>query len=189
MANANPHQVEFDVTLDEVVDANMRLVEHTAAYRKPRTHYQWVAGVCVAGGLAVGILKGSEVPSYATLAVASCAALFGGLALGTLYGRYHDWHVRRSYRRLVSELYGGTERIACAFEVRDDALCCRSVHGDTSFPWSQLTRVEDVPGSIELWFNPGLAVVRDRAFRTQEERREFLEAVRHRLPGGVARRF
>jgi hypothetical protein len=187
VANAHVHHVEFDVTLDEIVDANMKLVEHTVAYRKPRMHYQWVAGVCTGGGLAVGILRGNEVPSYATLVAASCAALFGGLALGWLYGRYHDWHVRRSYRRLISELYGGTERILCEFEVRDEALWCRSVHGETTLLWSHLTRVEDVPGSIELWFNPGLAVVRDRAFRTHEERRAFLGAVRQHLPDTRAR--
>ena len=28
-----------------------------------------------------------------------------------------------------------------------------------------------------LWFNPGIAVVRDRAFRNDEERRAFLNAV------------
>lgn len=178
----NPKRVEFDATLDEVVDANMRLVQHTATYRKQRRRYQWFVGVCVAGGEAVAILNMSyEVPSYGTLVVATCAAVIGGLALGMLSGRYHDWRVRRGYRRVLNEMYGGAEAIHCEYELRDNVLWSRSVHNETSFPWSRLTRVEDVPGCIELWFNPGLAVVRDRAFRNQEERRAFLGAVRQHL--------
>jgi hypothetical protein len=179
----NVNRVEFDSTLDEIVDANMRLVQHTATYRQQRTHYQWFVGVCVAGGLAASILTRNEVPSYAMSAVAACAALISGVVLGTLYGRYHDRHVRRRYRRVVDEMYGGAEVIHCELEVRDNALWSRSVHSEISFPWTHLTCVKDVPGSIELWFNPGLAVVRDRAFRTQEERQAFLGAVRQHLSG------
>src|SRR5713101_5995371 len=66
--STNVTRVEFDSTLDEVVDANMRLVQHTATYRKQRMHYQWFVGVSVAGGEAVAILSTrNEVTSYATL--------------------------------------------------------------------------------------------------------------------------
>jgi hypothetical protein len=181
--STNFTRVEFDSTLDEVVDANMRLVQHTATYRTQRMHYQWFVGVSVAGGEAVAILSTRiGVPSYATLLVAASAAIVGGFALGMLYGRYHDWYVRRRYRRVLSEMYGGVQRIHCEYELRRDVLWARSVYNDTSFPWSRLTRVEDVHGCIELWFDPGLAVVRDRAFRSQEERRAFLGAVRQHLP-------
>jgi hypothetical protein len=176
-------RVGFDATLDEVVDANMRLVQHTAAYRQQRKRYQWVIGVCAAGGVAVGVLRGHELASYALLAIACCAALMVGVSFGALYGRYHNWHVRRGYRRLVDEMYGRADVIRCDFELTEHALCGKSVHGETSFPWSRLTRVADLPGSIELWFNPGLVVIRDRAFETQEERREFLGAVRQHLTG------
>lgn len=179
--STNIRRVEFDSTPDEVVDANMRLVQHTGTYRKQRTSYQWLVGVSVAGGLAVAIARTNDVPSYGTLAVGACAALICGPALGILYGRYHDSWVRRNYRRLINEMYGGVETIHCEYELRDDALWSRSVHSEISFPWSRLTRVVDVPGSIELWFDPGLAVVRDRAFRNPEQRREFLDSVRRQL--------
>jgi hypothetical protein len=176
--NSDMRHVEFDATLDEVVDASMRMVEHTDAYRQERRQYQWVVGLCFAGGLAVSTLRTNDVPSLAALAIAPVAALTGGLTLGALYGRYHDWYVRRRYRRIVSEMYGGTEVVHCEFEARDDVLWSRSVHAEVSLPWSRLTRVKNLPGSIELWFNPGLAIIRDRAFRTQEERQAFLDVVR-----------
>jgi hypothetical protein len=181
--STNLERFGFDATLDEVIDANMRLVQHTVAYQHQRKGYQWVTGLCAAGGVAVGILRGHQLPSYAMLAIAFCAALVLGVGFGTLYGHYHDWHVRRGYRRLVDEMYGGAKIIRCDFELTEDGLCGKSVHSETSFPWSRLTRVADLPGSIELWFSPGLVVIRDRAFQTQEERREFLAAVSQHLTG------
>jgi hypothetical protein len=171
----------FDATLDEIVDANMKLVQHTAAYRRQRTQYQWVVGVCAAGGVAVPVLRGHELPSLPLLAIAFCAAVVVGIGCGTLYGAYHNQHVRRSYRKLVKEMYGGAEQIRCECELTEDGLSGKSVHSEMSFPWSRLTRVADLRGSIELWFDPGLVVIRDRAFQTQEERRSFLDAVRRHL--------
>jgi hypothetical protein len=140
--------VEFDSTLDEVVDANMRMLEHTAAYRQERRQYQWLVGVCSAGGLAVSVLSTNDVPSLAALATAPIAALMGGLTLGALYRRYHDWYARRRYRRIVSKMYDGAEVVHCEFEVRDDVLWSRSVHAEVSMPWSRLTRVKNLPDSI-----------------------------------------
>jgi hypothetical protein len=181
--STNPKRLGFDATLDEIVDANMRLVQHTAAYRQQRRQYQWVIGVCGAGAVAVGVLRGHELPSLPMLAIAFCAALVVGIGFGALYGYYHNWHVRRRYRQVVNEMYGGVEQIRCEFELTDDGLSGKSMHSEISFPWSRLTRVADLPGSIELWFNPGLVVIRDRAFQTQEERRNFLGVVRQRLTG------
>jgi hypothetical protein len=179
-------RLEFEATLDEVVDANMRLTGRTAAYRQQRRQWQWVVGIFVAGGLAVGILRGDGAPTLAALAIAPLAALFGGLTGGALYGRYHDWWIRRWYRRVANEMYGGAEVVRCEFEVRDDVLWSRSVHAEVSFPWSRLTRITDRADSIELWFDPGLAVIRDRAFQTPDQRRGFLDSVRQHLPSPTA---
>lgn len=176
--NAGMRRVEFDSTLDEVIDVEMRMVQRTAWYRQERNQYQWCVGVCCAGVLAVNILRADGAPSLAALAIAPIAALIGGLTLGALYPRCHDWYVRRRYRRMVSEMYGGAEVVHCEFEARDDVLWSRSVYAEVSLPWSRLTGVKNLPGSIELWFNPGLAIIRDRAFQTREERQAFLDAVR-----------
>jgi hypothetical protein len=177
----NVKRVEFDATLDEIVDTNMRMVQPTVTYRQTRRQYQWLFGVCVAGAFAVGILHGHEVPSYTTIAITSCTALLAGLAVGTLGGRFHDWYARKQYVRVVREMYRGATVIHSEFELRDDALWCKSIHSEIAFPWSRLVRVQDSPGSIELWFSPGLAVIRDRAFQAQDERRAFLDAVKSHL--------
>jgi hypothetical protein len=48
------------------------------------------------------------------------------------------------------------------------------------FAWSRLKRVVD-GDDVEVWFDPGLAVIRARAFTTADDRREFVEAIRDKL--------
>jgi hypothetical protein len=179
--SSNRTTLAFDATLDEIVDANVRLVQHTTAYRRQRTRTQWFVGTCGAGGVAVPLLRG-ELLSWPLLAIPLCAAVIVGIGFGALYGAFHNQHVRRSYRKLVKEMYGGAEQIRCEFELTEDGLSGKSVHSEVSFPWSRLTRVADLSGSIELWFDPGLVVIQDRAFQTQEERRNVLDAARQHLP-------
>ena len=175
-------RIEFDTTVDELVDVNMRLLEHTSAYGQQRKQAQWAWAVIAAGGAAVFLLRGTAVPSYGALAIAGVGALLSGLAVGSLQGRYYERYVRQHYRRVVNELYGEAPLTHWEFEIRPDTLWCRSEHSEVAFPWSRLRRVEDVPGAIELWFDPGLAVVRDRAFSAPEERRAFFDTVTKYLP-------
>ena len=179
-------RIEFDSTVDELVDVNMRLVGRTAAYRQQRQQMQWALGLCAASGVAVFLLRGSAVPSYGALAIASFAAPVAGIAVGILYGRYYERYVRQHYRRMVDELYGKTAVIHWEFEIRPDILWSRSQHAEVAFPWSRLRSVEDVPGAIELWFDPGLAIVRDRGFSDQEERRAFIDTLTRYLPSDRA---
>jgi hypothetical protein len=174
-------RVEFDSTIEEVVDASMRMVQPTAAYRRARAQYQWLFGLCVAGGLAVGALHGDKPRSYLTIAVASFVALIAGLAAGMIGGRFHSMYAKSHSKRVLGEMYGRPDVVHCECELRDDVFWSRSIYAEVSFPWSRLTRVEDLPGLVEVWFSPGLAIVRDRAFRNQEQRQAFLDAIREHL--------
>lgn len=167
-------RLEFNSTLDEIVDAHMRLAEHAQAYRQERRRAQWLVAACYAVASVVAVLRGIDVSGVAA-AITFAFGLASGMLGFFVYGRFHDWYARRNCRRMVRELYRGLEPVGCAFEVRHDSLWSRMKDVETSFPWSSLTRVNEASDSIELWFNPGLAVVRNRAFRSQDERRVFLD--------------
>jgi hypothetical protein len=47
-----------------------------------------------------------------------------------------------------------------------------------TFPWKNAAGIEDTGDAIELRFSPGLVVARNRAFRDETERRQFLERAR-----------
>src|SRR5690242_11394708 len=105
--SSNLKRLGFDATLDEIVDASMRLVQHTAAYRRQRRQYQWIVGASAAAGGTVPALRGDEPPSLPLLAIVFCAAVVVGIGCGALYGIYHNQHVKRNYRKLIKEMYGG----------------------------------------------------------------------------------
>lgn len=168
------NRIEFDATLEEVADVNMRLVRNTKAFRRSRAQYRWAAGAVIAGVLAVTLQD-----RVSTFSLVALGAISGFLA-AYLYGRWYERSLSRSYMRMISELYGGAPTVRCAFESRDHMLWTKVGSTEMSFPWSDRVAVNDVGDSIEVWFNPGLAVVRNRAFRTDADRRAFLDAVRSR---------
>ncbi len=170
--------LEFDSTLDEIVDANMRLAERTNAYRQERRKAQWAVAAVYTIASMVAVFRGLAHVTPIAAGIALGFAIASGAVGYVVYGRFHDWYARRNCSRMVRELYRGGDRVGCAFEVRHDALWTKVKDIETSFPWASLTRVNDASDSIELWFNPGLAVVRNRAFRSPDERRLFLDQTR-----------
>ena len=173
--------VEFESTLDDLVDANVRLAKSTTAYLRRRCRDQWVFALCVAGGVSVNLLGRVIVSSYTLVVFATIGILIVGAATGLLYGRYHDWYVKRAYRKMIGEMFRGAATIRCLYELRADVLSGKFAHCEIAYPWSRLTRVAETPDAIELWFQPGLVLVRERAFQTPENRRAFLEEVRGHL--------
>ena len=163
-------RIEFDATHEEVADVNMRLLLSTKAYRRSRLQYQWAVGVVVAGVLAVTVEEHLSTPSVIALS-AVC-----GFLSGYLYGPLYERSVRASYLRMVSELYGGASTVRCTFELRYDVLWTKMGSTELAFAWSDRVAINDAGDCIEVWFNPGLAVVRNRAFQTEADRRTFLEA-------------
>ena len=170
-------RLEFDTTADEIVDIHVRRTRGAPDYRRQRTRYQWLVGGCLALSWMVSIVwQGRDLP-VTILVVVAAIGLGGGALLGYAYGRFQDWYVRYTYRRMIRQLYGDGP-IRCQVELRPGALWARVSELDNTYPWSEMTRVDETGGAIELWFGSGLVVVRDRAFRTTEDRRQFLAAAR-----------
>ena len=168
-------RVAFDSTLDELVDVNIRLAEHTTAFRRQRAWSQVFVGGSFAAAMVATVLLRTD-PPLATVAIVVALAIAAGALFGYLYGYFHNWYIRRNSRRMVKEMLSGAEQLRCEFELRPDVLWCKTTVGEMSFPWSRLTRINDTESSVELWFDPGLAVVRNRAFLRAEDRRDFVEA-------------
>jgi hypothetical protein len=169
-------RVEFDSTLDELVDVNIRLAEHTVAFRRQRIWSQVFMGGALAVAMIVTVFLRAPLRLVTGVAVVGAAVAFGVL-LGFLYGHFYDGYVRRHYRRMLKEMSRGAETIRCEFELRPDVLWCKTTAAEMSFSRSRLTRINDTEDSVELWFDPGLAVVRNRAFLRPDDRREFIDAV------------
>ena len=181
-------QATFDATLDEVVDVGRRLSTGTAAYQRQRVQAQWQFGVVfVVAATYVFVSRRGDVSGLECLILAAVLLPVGaGMVFG--YRRFHDWYTRRAYRRMVSELLGGAGEIRCDFAVHDDRLLCMTPHGETALPWSRAVRVHAEGPDVELWFSPGLAIVRGRAFHSPEHRAAFVAAVTARVASAMPKR-
>ena len=122
MEHEGPHRIHFDATLDEVVDANMRLTTRTPSFRASR--------------------------------------------------------MRRQSKRVFAELLGGSADVRCDIELRQEGVWTAQSGVEVTFPWSSAAGVEDTGDAVELRFNPGLVVARNRAFRDNAERLRFIEQAR-----------
>jgi hypothetical protein len=166
-------RVQFDTTLEELVDVQMRLAGQTKAFRRSRLRSQILVGAATGVAVLMGPLSKDDVATTA-IAIMGVVAPVVAVASGYGYGRYHTWYIRRNYWKMLREMLHDAQRIPVEMELRPEGLSCRSPTGDISLPWSRLKRVNDGEGEVELWFDPGLAVVRDRAFASPEERRRFI---------------
>jgi hypothetical protein len=175
-------RVEFDATLEDLVDTQAR------AIRQTKTGRSWRHRAVVASGLAAGVaffavvLLMLSVAVGKTLASSVAVSGVGGLVLGVLwgflYGHVYDCRVRRRSRRFVAEWLGGIGPFHCEIELRSNGVWVRQNSIEILCPWSDATGVEDTGDVMELRFRGGLVVVRNRVFRTASDRNEYLEHVR-----------
>jgi hypothetical protein len=176
------YRIHFDATLDELVDTNLRLRTRSRTVQGYRTRSVWVAGgaLCVAL-LAVVFIRTRDAAvdiSVANWGVLIAVALGLGAVFGYLYGLYYDRAVRRQYRQVLAEQFGGASHFRCEIELRDEGVWVVQKGLEITFPWSNAAGVEDTGDAIELRFTPGIVVARNRAFRDGVDRARFLERAR-----------
>ena len=175
-------RVEFDTTLDEMVDSQVRATRLTKAGRSWRRRAVAGAGVS-AGVLFTGVLFlavsiRADAARATDFAIAAVGGLVIGSAWGWTYGRIYDWWVRRRARRFIAEWLGGKGPFRCEIELRPGGLWVRMASVETVYSWSDALYVEDQGDSIEVRFRAGLIVVWNRIFPTPFSRQRFLQEVR-----------
>lgn len=162
--------MEFEATLDDLADANMRMAKCTNTYRQQRHQAQTAYGLIAAGILAV-TLQGRT-----SLALVIVFTIIGGGIVAYAYGQFHYRYVVHHYRRMVGDSYAGVKTVRCVVDLRDDVVWTKTGDMEIAFEWSRRPTINDSGDSIEMWFEPGLVVVRNRAFQTEDDRQAFLRA-------------
>lgn len=169
-------RVEFDATLEEVVDEQIRFAGSTKTFARQRLIQVVSTGMgATVGLLAMWYWRRDSLPADLLL-----GAIALGVALGTLVGYLagvnFDWRVKRYVRRTINEHYSAAGKLHHEIEIRPDGLRCLSRGIELTLPWDQFSRRTDAAGAIDLWFSsPALVRIPGRAFPRHEDRLRFLQ--------------
>ena len=164
-------KVKFDFTLEDLVDA----AERGMASSKLVRGWRWREMIVTAalGGVIVYVLK-SE--SHDTKVV---SALIGALIAAAIYSFAATRSRKGRLRKLFQERFGGEGPYPFEIELTPAALVTTQAGTRSEHPWSTIVEVKDSPDAIDFVAKgAGIIVVRNRGFRSEKERSEFLELAR-----------
>jgi len=164
-------KVKFDFTLDDLVDVTERATGRSNVMRTLRL--QGVAIVSLTGAVLTffGVHGSTEQRLVAAaLVAAACAVIY---PFGMRYAR------KSRLRQYFREQFGGDGPYNCEVELTPTALV--TVQGGTRAEraWSTVSAIHETPDSVDFVFKgSGSVVVRNRAFRSPEERSAFIRVAR-----------
>lgn len=173
-------RASFDATVDEYVDVGMRHALFNPAHQTTRRQSRIRTTFLLMVVAAVVLYNGrGDVTAAQWLAFAAAIGA-AGAGFFALHDTMFDWRMRASYRRRMAETFGDASRVNCEFEVRDAGLWMRSGLQEFSVNWSGVLGVEADAGDVVIVLDPGLAIVRRRAFASVERRDAFVSAINAR---------
>lgn len=162
--------VQFEVTLDEVVDVQHRML------RESKIASSWRRKGRVAAAAITGVILFLSIQLLPDTVTA--ASLFGAavafLVVYSVYPMDHERRVRRRLRRLLTERLGDVQSVHCEVELLPRGTRVRRAAVEITFDWGDLQTIEDTPDGIEYLFKSGIVLVRSRAFASQVARDQFL---------------
>jgi hypothetical protein len=174
-------RIQFETTVDELIDANLRWLKQTRAghVRRRRGVIRIAATFTASLFVAAFVTAGPAAQNVVPLAA---LAVVLGAAFWPLYGRLYDSGLARRMRQAVRDQVGRDAAWTCEIELRPEGAWSRNRGVEYLFDWHELRRVEDTDTGIELHFLEGFIMARNKGFATLAEREEFLKIARDRLP-------
>lgn len=161
-------RVQFEATLEEVVDVQMRSMARSAVARRWRRRSTLIFALFV--GLTVFLLTHSR-PLLVQLPLALAGA---GLAV-LLYPRLYQRSAQKRLRQLAEQYLGGAATVEIQVELAAEGMRVHQRNTDLLFPWADVEQIEQTEAGVEVVSaSEGLLVVRRRAFASDEEIEQFL---------------
>lgn len=171
-------KVKFDFTLDDLVDVSERASIRSRVMRS--LHSQGLIIVCLTGAVvAFFTVAGS---TERRLFAATVAAVVCALIYPFSMGRARKSQLRKYFR----EQFGGDGPYSCEVELTPAALVTAQAGTRAERAWSTVTGIQETADSVDFAFKgSGTLVVRNRAFRSPEERNAFIRLARSYAPQGI----
>jgi len=159
-------KISYQATIDEAVEAQMRMLDLSNTVRK----LKW-QGLLVAPLVAVFaffILSGDV--TYKLI----LAGIITGLFV-LFYLRSYDRIIRKRTRKLLIEGLGTDQPTACEYEASDKGLTFRRQGTDITFAWDTVTEINETKDYVEFVMGKnGIALMPNRIFADRENRQQWL---------------
>jgi hypothetical protein len=165
-------RIDYEVTLDERVEAELRLLERASLEKEP-VWMSGLVGLAVAGGTALWLsLRDGQRGIFI-----GCLAATG---VGFLVMFFQRKQSRRKQLEAVIPMLGyGTAAYPSSVWIREGRLHSSGNHTEVIFELSDLREVKVDRSYVQLDFlSGGLFVVPESAFENASERDRFVVAVR-----------
>lgn len=175
-------RVEFDFSLDEVVELHRYQIKRTREGASWRKREQWHFAVAFALVLATVLLMTGRARNATSAAWVVGGASALGLVLMVPYGWYYDHVVKTRTRRVLAEQLGAGP-YHCSIEIRPGGLWVSQCGVELNFLWPEAISVEDTPEGIMTVFKAGRVLAQSRGFRSPAHRQKFLDTLREWAPG------
>ncbi|MBI2297406.1 MAG: hypothetical protein HYU66_00390 [Armatimonadetes bacterium] len=162
--------VEFDATVDDLVDATMRVSADSRTVRGWRLEGRVVYGILI-GAVAAAL-------SPAPAAFRLVAALVGFVVGAVIYTGQRDATTRKRLRKLYLERLGAELPFRVEVSLLPHGVRVRGMGNESTYAWRNVESVTKQPDSVDIRLRQGLIVVRKRAFHTYDVLDEFVEMAR-----------
>jgi hypothetical protein len=166
-------RVQFEYTLDDVVDVQLRALKRSAAARAWRWRDLLLTSL-VSGVLLFAIIPG-ETASRLIVGVI-------GLILGAvIYPIMNERTVKQRLKKLCEENAGPDKVFICEVELRESGVHISQNGMEITYKWENVAEVKETEDSVDIYAaKGGLVVVRKRAFNGLAEQKHFIDlATRH----------
>jgi hypothetical protein len=161
--------VQFDFSIDDLLDVTDRTLTRNrlAGHWRLRDWFSWTASGCF-GALLIFLTGRERQPLAWTLIV-------GVLASEVYVARL----LRRDrLRRYLREQCGGDGPFRCEASIDADGLYVTQFGSTSTRRWPEIDRIVDAATGVEFVSQDRVTCIRNRAFPTDVERRDFLSRAR-----------
>ena len=165
--------IQFEFTAEDLVDASKRFLDR-------RNIGQRVWRSSLYSAIAVGVIVFFFLRKSPTIGLLLGLVVAGIVML--IYPQLEQRGLDGRLRRVAGEMMQGPGPYICEVELRSDGIWLRQMNKQTIYEWQTLEAVEETSDSVDLFTRDGAGVVvRNRAFASEGERRQFIEMARARL--------
>jgi YcxB-like protein len=167
-------RVEFDYTIEDMVDVQMRALKRSRAARA------WRWRDLVMTSLLTGALLFAVIPEEITgRIIVGIIGLFLG---AVLYPVLNEMTVKRRLRKWCEEHAGTQRTFTFEVELNQSGIHTRSNGTQIIYAWENVKEIKETEDSVDIYFEKGgLVVVRKRAFPSPGEHERFIELAKQYL--------